>query len=111
MTNEQIIFQERLRLLDEGVIKPTGRIIEYEDEDGNLKTMEEPEEIHSFKYWRDKRNRVPRKGSKHIASFPVWTPKKATKEDLDENEDEPEHKKMFLKNTYFFTIDQTDEIK
>lgn len=47
MTNEQIIFNERLQLMESGVIRNTGRMMVLELEDGKRKKIFEPEEIHT----------------------------------------------------------------
>ena len=112
MTNEMIIFNERIRLFDEGIIKGTGRMAEYVDEEGEIHEIEEPEEIHSFAYWKEHEGRIPRKGSKAITSFPIWCmKKKKDKEEEECNEDDKENQKMFLKTTFFFTKEQTEVIR
>ena len=45
MTNEQIIFNNRVSLMEEGVIKGTGNIITVENENGEKIQLEEPEEL------------------------------------------------------------------
>ena len=47
MTNEMLIWNERIRLFESGKIGGTGRMIELHAEDGTVKKMEEPEKIHS----------------------------------------------------------------
>lgn len=39
MTNEQILFNVRVQLMEEGKIGSTGRFCEMEDENGNIKMM------------------------------------------------------------------------
>lgn len=121
MTNEMIILNERLRLLDEGVIKSTGRMLEFTDDAGEAHKYEEPEEIHSFSYWKENAGRVVKKGSKAIAAFPIWVPKKNRKNEEEKKKIEDENmvedetsllkKKMYLKQTFFFTYEQTEEYK
>lgn len=48
MTNEQIIFNNSIELMDAGIIKGTGRFIIVEDENGQKKEMPEPEPIHTY---------------------------------------------------------------
>lgn len=48
MTNEQIIFNNSLQLMDDGIIKSTGRTIIVENEDGEKVEMQEPEPIHTY---------------------------------------------------------------
>ena len=113
MTNEMIILNERLRLLEEGIIKSTGRTLEFTDDSGESHKYDEPEEIHSFAYWKNA-GRIVKKGSKAIAAFPIWVmakKKKGDKEDMEVRPDEDDEKeKMYLKQTFFFTFDQTDKI-
>ena len=49
MTNAQLIFNASMELLKDGTIKGTGRFFTYEDENGEKKTIEEPEALHIFK--------------------------------------------------------------
>ena len=44
MTNEMIILNARFDLMQEGILHGTGNIIEVEDENGEKKQIEEPEE-------------------------------------------------------------------
>ena len=112
MTNEMIILNERLRLLEEGIIKSTGRTLEFTDDAGETHEYEEPEEIHSFAYWKNT-GRVVKKGSKAIASFPIWVMSKNKKEDKEADEivsaENGERQSMYLKKTFFFTFEQTEE--
>ena len=52
MTNEQIIFNNRVSLMEEGIIKGTGNIITVENEDGEKIQLEEPEELHTYHGWK-----------------------------------------------------------
>ena len=52
MTNEQIIFNERVRLMNENKIGSTGRSIVVETIHGKKIQMFEPEEIHTFQAWK-----------------------------------------------------------
>lgn len=112
MTNEMIILNERLRLMEEGIIKSTGRVLQFTDEEGEIHEYDEPEEIHTFAYWKNVENRIPKKGSKAIASFPIWCMKKIKNDTQDENDEkEDNNKDMFLKTSFFFTREQTEETK
>lgn len=113
LTNEMIILNERLRLLKEGVLKSTGRTLEFTDDAGECHKYEEPEPIHSFSYWKNT-GRIVKKGSKAIAAFPIWIMKKKKKndnDDIDAKYDEEDEKQMYLKKTFFFTYDQTEEVR
>lgn len=70
MTNKMIVWMERVRLMDEGIIGGTGRTVEIETEDG-VKTFEEPEEIFTVKEW-NKRGFLIKTGETHIAEFCIW---------------------------------------
>lgn len=83
MTNAQIIFNESVELMKDGVIGTTGRkiTIEYENEEGEKvkEAIDEPEQIHTYAEWKKAGFQVQR-GQKAIASFMIWmwTEKKGT---------------------------------
>lgn len=106
MTNEQIIFNERCELMKSGIIGGTGRIIEFETDNGEKIQLEEPEEIHTFAAWKAKGFSV-KKGEHAKASFTIWkcTTKKAEKKDDEDT------KRMFLKKAHFFTAAQVEPLK
>lgn len=106
MTNEQIIFNNSIELMDAGIIKGTGRFIIVEDENGQKKEMPEPEPIHTYQAWKQLGYQVQR-GQKAKASFLIWkhTVKKA-KQEQDEDEE-----KMFMTKAFFFTFDQVEPIQ
>lgn len=110
MTNEQIIFNERVKLMKDGVLKGTGEFIELEFEDG-VETIEIPEEIHTFNGWKQ-RGFIVKKGEKSGIKFPIWkyTEKKPKEETGNELMDAPE-KNMFMKLSAFFTFNQVEVIK
>ena len=89
MTNAQIIFNESIDLMKDGIIGTTGRkiTVEYE-KDGEMvkETIDEPEEIHTYQEWKKAGFQV-QKGEKSIAKFTIWmyTDKKKnlTKEEAD----------------------------
>lgn len=110
MTNAQIIFQESIELLKQGILKPTGNKLTLVGEDGREFTVDEPEEIHTFNGWKSLGYQV-RKGEKAVAKFPIWKCKKK-KDDKEENavtvEVSPD---MFMKYSAWFTAAQVDPIK
>lgn len=110
MTNAQIIFQTSLELMEEGVIKGTGRMMEATiiDGEGNeVKQMvEEPEAIHTYATWKSLGYQV-KKGEKATASFTIWKYVEGKKQ--EESDEEP-NSKMFMKKAHFFTIDQVEKI-
>lgn len=120
MTNARIIFEESQRLMEEGILKGTGRIITVEFDDGTTATVEEPEEIHTFNGWKARGYQV-KKGEKSTIKFPIW---KHTVKMLDTDTDNPETNKMnqqineqggqtnmFVKVSAFFTLSQVEPIK
>lgn len=106
MTNEQIIFNNSIELMDAGIIRSTGRTIIVEDENGQKTEMQEPEPIHTYQAWKQLGYQVQR-GQKAKASFLIWkhTVKKA-KQEQDEDEE-----KMFMTKAFFFTFDQVEPIE
>lgn len=130
MTNEQIIFQERIGLMNDGIIGTTGRKIKVTyQKDGEEVTeiIDEPEEIHTFADWK-KRGYFVNKGEKAIAKFPIWNHSKdkfrpMTKEEADAMnsiiinadgskyaEGDPtieKHGRYYMKESYFFKVSQT----
>ena len=52
MTNAQIIFNESIELMENGIIGNTGRKIIVENEDGEKKEMLAPESIHTYAGWK-----------------------------------------------------------
>ena len=109
MTNAQIIFQNRVFLMEEGVLKGTDEIITIADENGE-REIQMPEEIKTFDEWK-KAGRMVQKGQHAVAKFQIWMPKKnKKKEDADEERQEEVVKGFYKKMAFFFTIDQTKEI-
>jgi hypothetical protein len=70
MTNAQIIFNNRVFLMEQGVIKGvTGQTIKWADEQGEREILM-PEEIHTFQTWKALGYQV-QKGEHAVAKFPV----------------------------------------
>lgn len=105
MTNEMIILNARFDLMQEGIIQGTGNLITVEDENGEKKQIEEPEEIHTYQGWKSL-NRQVKRGEKSIAIIQIW--KHTSKKTKDNDEEEQE--KMFLTKAFFFTEAQTEAI-
>lgn len=110
MTNAQIIMNESINLLEAGIIKGTGRMLEavIVDKNGNetKKLVEEPEAIHTYATWKQLGYQV-KKGQKAKASFLIWKYVEGKKQ--EESEEEPDSK-MFMKKAHFFTMDQVEKI-
>lgn len=111
MTNEEIIYEQRLRLMEEGVIGTTGRFFIGKDEGGNEVRMNEPEEIHTFQHWKELGYTV-KKGQHAVAKFRIWKCASKAKNEEAENESREEEKNevMFQKIAAFFTVAQTEKI-
>lgn len=113
MTNERIIFNESMRLMEEGTLKGTGEFVTVEFEDGTTATVEMPEEIHTFNGWK-KRGYSVKKGEKSKIKITIWkyTEKQKPQEEKTGNpiEDAPVVN-MFMKTSAFFTFDQVEPIK
>ena len=74
MNNSQIIFNNQLALMNDGIIGTTGRqiTIEYEKNGEKVKeTINEPEPIHTYAEWKKLGLQV-QKGQKAIAKFTIW---------------------------------------
>lgn len=104
MTNETIILNERLRLLDERVLWSTGGLIELED--GTK--VPEPEELHTFQAWK-KLGYSVKKGEKAVAKFPIWK-FVVTKAKDDADKELQTKNKMFMKTAAFFCSRQVEKI-
>lgn len=100
-----IILNARFDLMEEGILQGTGNIIEVEDENDEKKQIEEPEEIHTYQWWKALHRQVKR-GEKLIATIQIW--KHTTKKPKEADEEEQE--KMFLTKAFFFTEAQTEVI-
>ena len=108
MTNAQIIFNASVQLMNDGVIKGTGRIFEFTDDAGNVQTLEEPEALHTFAVWKEM-GRVVKKGEKARAAIQIWKQGKSyTTTNKETGEQEEKEGRMFMKTAYFFTFDQTE---
>lgn len=112
MTNEMIILNERVKLMEAGKLKGTGKFINAEI-NGEVRQLELPEEIHTFNGWKERGYSV-KKGEHSSIKFVIWkfTQKEKKPEELTGNEleDAPESN-MFLKLSAFFTPDQVEPIR
>lgn len=111
MTNEQIIMNTRLELMDKGILQPTGRQIELIDEKGNKKYIDEPEQIHTYVIWKELGYQVKR-GEKAIVDIKIWkyTTRKV-KEELKLHENDDTEECMFLTKAFFFKFSQVEKIE
>lgn len=111
MTNEQIIFNNSVILMEKGIIGTTGRTFEVENEEGTKKTIQEPEPIHTYGAWKS-RGYTVKKGQKAIAKFPIWRHQGAGKrKNRNTGEEEDTAEKMYLTDAFFFSKSQVEPIE
>ena len=111
MTNAMIILWESVSLMEQGIIKGTGEYIEVEKSDGEKVKLELPEAIHTYATWKAKGRQVKR-GEKCKARFCIWKKgKDKTTVDDESGEETTSAGRMFMKESFFFTFDQTEPCK
>lgn len=109
MNNATIIFMERVKLMESGVIKGTGEKTIIEEPDGTKKEYEVPEQIHTYQKWKSLGYQV-KKGQKAIAQFPIW--KYTKKKDDKMSEEEAQDKGYcFMKVSSWFKFDQVEKVE
>ena len=111
MRNSEIVFANRVFLMEQGVIKGIpGTSLLWKDDQGEREIMM-PEEIKTFDAWR-KEGFIVQKGQHAVAKFQIWMPKtkkgKKVEAGEGENADDAEMmaKGFYKKLSYFFTRDQ-----
>lgn len=112
MTNAQIIFQNRVFLMEQGVLKPVeGQTVKVVDKDGE-REVPMPEEIHTFNEWKRLGYQV-QKGEHAVAKFPVWKFKPNKKQEQEEagEDEEPVKGRCFMKVAFFFTREQVKAVE
>lgn len=119
MTNAQIILNESIRLMNDGILKGSGQYAEIETADGTM-TIELPEAIHTFNGWKELGYSV-KKGAKSSIKFPIWkhTVKFLNTDTGNETLDKMNAQineqggqtNMFMKMSAWFTADQVEPIK
>lgn len=107
MTNAEIILENRIFLMKEGVLEATEDKMTI-----NGKEINVPEEIHTFDAWKKLGYQV-QKGEHAVAKFKIWKFKSNGKK--KDNEDEEDQKQVsgrcFMKMAFFFTAKQVQPIK
>lgn len=101
-----IIFNESQRLAEEGILNYTGREVTYTDENGEEKTYKEVETIHTYATWKELGYQV-QKGEKAKAQIVIW---KFVAGKKNEETNEEQDNKMFMKKSSFFTLSQVKAI-
>lgn len=92
MTNAEIIYRESIELVKQGVLKAIAG---------------QPEPIHTFAKWKSMGYSV-KKGEKAIAKITIWKYTSRTKTDDDGNE--IDDSKCFLKVSAFFKTSQVEKM-
>ena len=111
MTNEQIIFNNAVVLMESGVIGTTGRTLEFDDGHGTKKTIMEPETIHTFAAWKSLGYQVQR-GQKAVAKFPIWRHQNSgIRKNRKTGAEESTEEKMFLTDAFFFSKSQVEPME
>lgn len=105
MTNAQIILNNSITLMEQGILKGSGIFGTIEDKDGNKTQIELPETIHTYAAWKSIGYQV-KKGQKAKAAFTIWKYAESKKQ----NDEEEAEGKMFMKTAHFFTKDQVEKI-
>ncbi len=109
MTNTEIILKNRFRLMEEGILDSTGRMIKVETDDGE-KELPEPQQIHTYAGWLDLGYRV-RHGQHAIADFPIWKMRPAGKrKDKKTGAEISYDEKMMMVKAFWFSPDQVEKI-
>lgn len=109
MKNAEIILKNRLRLMEEGLLGSTGRMIKIETDEGE-KEIPEPLQIHTYAGWLDLGYRV-RHGQHAIADFPVWKMRPAGKrKDKKTGAEISYEEKMLMVKAFWFSPDQVEKI-
>lgn len=114
MTNAQIIFNNSLTLMENGILSGSGTFATMEcvkaDGTKEIKTVELPEQIHTFAAWKAS-GYIVKKGEKAIASFSIWK-YKAHKHADDESDEQKaiETGDMFLTKAFFFKASQVEKL-
>lgn len=88
MDNATIVLNERIHLLEEGILETTGRKTTIITDDGELE-IDEPEPIFTLKEWGNMGYSVI-KGQHAIAGIEIWIPRKKEKKSDTEKESIPE---------------------
>ena len=108
MTNEMLIMIEKERLVREGVLKYTGRMIKGVNLDGEEVEIPEIEPIHTFHGWKKLGYHV-KKGQHHEIEFPIWVWKKNKKKESEDGDEEAEKGNCYKRMAFWFRADQVEK--
>lgn len=112
MTNEMIILNESVKLMEAGVLKGSGVFGDITTADGTTKRIELPEAIHTFAAWKQLGYAV-KKGAKSNIKINIWkyTRKEKPAEEMTGNPlEDAAITNIFMKKASFFTIEQVERI-
>ena len=111
MTNAEIIFKNRVFLMEQGCIKGIpGTEVTFKDENGERVVMM-PEEIHTFAEWK-RLGYMVQKGQHAVAKFPIWKRVSGKKQEEPKEDGEVEiGGRFFMKMSFFFTKDQVKKME
>ena len=107
ITNAMIIATEARRLMSEGKLQPTGRILTFETRDGDVIKLPEAEPLHTFAMWKSLGYRV-KKGEHAITKLTIWkyANRRADTDGEDTTDENGGH--CFRKLAYFFSASQVE---
>ena len=109
LTNTQIILQNSLQLMEQGVLKGSGKMAVQELPDGTKVQIELPEVIHTYQTWKSLGFQV-KKGQKAKASFTIWRYIGKQVQNEESGELETVDGKCIPKKASWFTFDQVERI-
>ena len=109
ITNAMIIATEARRLMSEGKLQPTGRILTFETRDGDVIKLPEAEPMHTFAMWKSLGYRV-KKGEHAITKLMIWKYAQRHAETDEEDTAEEPSGHCFRKQAYFFAASQVERI-
>ena len=107
ITNAEIIARESQRLLAEGKIKPTGRVITAVTPAGDTIQIPETEAIHTFLTWKAQGYKV-RRGEHAVARFGIWKYTRGRQANPEADPDEQQRGYCFMKESCFFSASQVE---
>ena len=109
MTKAEIILNNSVFLMEQGVLKETDQRIQFKDEDGKVREVALPEPIHTYAAWKKLGFQVKR-GEHAVAKFPVWkfVAGKKKEEELEEGQ-ELKSGRCYMRVAFFFTADQVEK--
>ena len=108
MTNEMIILGEKQRLVEEGVLQYTGKVIRGLNVLGEEVEFKEIEPIHTYAGWSKLGYQVKR-GEHSKIKFPIWFWKKNKKKETEDGDEEAVRGNCYMKNAAWFTFNQVEK--